>query len=76
MKDIFTDIINKFFGLLGFLTVLWRLFWEIVFPPHDFKNVDGQVCVLITFSHINFYISDSSNCWCESIESESRKAFS
>lgn len=43
MRDIFVDGINKFFGLFGFLEVLWRLFWEVVWPPNDLKSVDGQV---------------------------------
>jgi len=46
MRDLCADAIHKFFGVIGFFEVLWRLFWEVVWPPYDLKSVEGQTILI------------------------------
>jgi hypothetical protein len=46
MKDLCVELINKFFGIIGFVEVLWRLLWEVILPPKDLKNLEEQVSFL------------------------------
>jgi len=46
VRDLGVDLINKFFGLFGFVEVLWRLFWEIVWPQNDLKSVQNQTILI------------------------------
>lgn len=43
MRDLCVEMISKVFGILGFLETMWRLFLEVVWPPHHLKSVEGQV---------------------------------